>query len=308
MLTRPRHDGGHGAAKRCTLLPMSRQESSAIERLARRATEWTERWMPDAFVFALAATLVIVLAAFAFDPAARQAPLRVVDAWGAGFWTLIPFTLQMTMIIIGGYVLATSPPVFRLIARIAAAPRTAKGAVLVVALVAMASVAAQLGLQPDRRRRARARGRATGPGGRLPRARREQLPRARHGLGAGAERIGRAPDGARLVHAAEARADGRRDSADRHDLPLAEPRLRPRRDRRRRGGGVALRAERRARPHGPRSRDRSRAGRARAARRTARPGRVARAQPRAGAADRRARVRLSGPHDRPARDERVGAR
>ena len=95
--------------------------------------------MPDAFVFALAATLVIVVAALAFDPAARQAPLRVADAWGAGFWTLIPFTLQMTMIIIGGYVLATSPPVFRLIARIAAVPRTAKGAVLVVALVAMAA-------------------------------------------------------------------------------------------------------------------------------------------------------------------------
>ena len=118
---------------------MSRQDSAAIERLATRATAWTERWMPDAFVFALAATLVIVLAAFACDPAARQAPLRVVDAWGAGFWTLIPFTLQMTMIIIGGYVLATSPPVFRLIARIAGVPRTAKGAVLVVALVAMAA-------------------------------------------------------------------------------------------------------------------------------------------------------------------------
>ncbi len=118
---------------------MSSLESGRIERLARRATAWTERWMPDAFVFALAATLVIALAAFAADPAARQAPLGVVDAWGVGFWTLIPFTLQMTMIIIGGYVLATSPPVFRLIVRIAAMPRTAKGAVLVVALVAMAT-------------------------------------------------------------------------------------------------------------------------------------------------------------------------
>jgi len=73
------------------------------------------------------------------DPGVRQSPWRVVDAWGAGFWSLIPFTLQMVMIIVGGYVLATSPPVFRLIARIAAWPRTAKGAVLLVALVAMAS-------------------------------------------------------------------------------------------------------------------------------------------------------------------------
>ena len=95
--------------------------------------------MPDAFVFALVATLLVVVAAFAVDPAVRASPLRVVDAWGAGFWTLIPFTLQMVMMIIGGYVLASSPPAFRLIARLAARPRTAKGAVLLVAIVAMTS-------------------------------------------------------------------------------------------------------------------------------------------------------------------------
>ena len=95
--------------------------------------------MPDAFVFALGATVVVLLASAVVDPGVRQSPWRVVDAWGAGFWSLIPFTLQMVMIIVGGYVLATSPPVFRLIARIAAWPRTAKGAVLLVALVAMAS-------------------------------------------------------------------------------------------------------------------------------------------------------------------------
>ncbi len=95
--------------------------------------------MPDAFVFALAATAVVAAAAFAIDPTTRAAPLKVVDAWGDGFWTLIPFTLQMAMIIIGGYVLASSPPVFRLITWIAARPTTAKGAVVLVAVVAMLS-------------------------------------------------------------------------------------------------------------------------------------------------------------------------
>lgn len=112
---------------------------NAVERFAGRATAWAERWMPDAFVFALAATFVVFAAAWAVDPAVRASPLRLVDAWGAGFWTLIPFTLQMTMIIVGGYVLASSPPVFRLIRWTAALPRSAKGAVLLVALVAMAT-------------------------------------------------------------------------------------------------------------------------------------------------------------------------
>jgi short-chain fatty acids transporter len=110
---------------------------SGLERFAARTTDLAERWVPDAFVFALGATLVVVAAAFVVDPAARSSPVKIVDAWGNGFWTLIPFTLQMAMIIIGGYVLASSPPVARLIARLSARPRTAKGAVVLVAVAAM---------------------------------------------------------------------------------------------------------------------------------------------------------------------------
>jgi short-chain fatty acids transporter len=108
-----------------------------LEKFAARATEWTERWMPDAFIFALGGTLIVALAALAVDGAMRADPLKLVDAWGNGFWSLIPFTLQMTMMIIGGYVLATSPPVFRLIQRLAARPQTGKGAVVLVAAASL---------------------------------------------------------------------------------------------------------------------------------------------------------------------------
>ena len=111
--------------------------ASPLERFARRSTDLAERWVPDAFVFALGATLLVAAAAWGVDPAARAAPLKIVDAWGNGFWTLIPFTLQMAMIIIGGYVLASSPPVSRAIARLAGWPTGAKGAVVLVALAAM---------------------------------------------------------------------------------------------------------------------------------------------------------------------------
>jgi short-chain fatty acids transporter len=131
-----RHQAGH--PQNTASIP-SRAIIAAIdlEPFAQRATAWAERWLPDAFVFALAATLVVALAALAVDPAVRQSPLRLADAWGNGFWSLIPFTLQMTMIIIGGYVLATSPPVFRLIGRVASRPRSPKGAVALVGFVAM---------------------------------------------------------------------------------------------------------------------------------------------------------------------------
>lgn len=107
-----------------------------IGRAALTLTGWTERWVPDAFIFALAATVIVVVAAMTWTTATAA---QVVDAWGAGFWGLIPFTLQMSLIIITGHVLATSAPMRRVILWIAAWPHTPRGAVALVAFFAMAS-------------------------------------------------------------------------------------------------------------------------------------------------------------------------
>ncbi len=100
--------------------PAGRDESQPgpIARLALSLTDWCERWIPDAFIFALVATLIV----FAGAVLATPTPIgRVVDAWGLGFWELIPFTMQMALVIITGYVLASSPPIGRLIRALAAA-------------------------------------------------------------------------------------------------------------------------------------------------------------------------------------------
>ncbi|MFN7915010.1 MAG: TIGR00366 family protein [Vicinamibacterales bacterium] len=111
-------------------------EGGVVARLALALTAWTERWVPDAFIFALLATLIVVLAGVFATPSTIG---QVVDAWGRGFWDLIPFTLQMALVIITGHVLATSPPMRRLIRAIAGWPRTPKGAVALVAAFAMAA-------------------------------------------------------------------------------------------------------------------------------------------------------------------------
>jgi short-chain fatty acids transporter len=61
----------------------------------------------------------------------------VVDYFGQGFWSLIPFTVQMAMIIVGGYVVAVSPPVSRIIRRLSRIPRTPRSAIAFVALFSM---------------------------------------------------------------------------------------------------------------------------------------------------------------------------
>jgi short-chain fatty acids transporter len=107
-----------------------------VARLAARVTGWSERWIPDAFVFALVATILVIAAAIAQR---KVAPLAIVDLWGAGFWDLIPFTLQMALVIITGYVVATSRPVFRLIVWLASIPKRPRTAIAFVALFAMLS-------------------------------------------------------------------------------------------------------------------------------------------------------------------------
>jgi short-chain fatty acids transporter len=113
------------------------ERQGPLARVAMAFTAWAERWIPDAFIFALVATfLVLVLARFGSH---GYGTLDLIEIWGSGFWKLLEFTLQMCLVIITGYVVATTRPVYRLITRLAELPRTPRGAVAFVALFAMLS-------------------------------------------------------------------------------------------------------------------------------------------------------------------------
>ncbi len=107
--------------------------SSWLVRTALRLSAWAERWFPDAYIFAALAVIIVAIAAMAFG----ASPMAAATSFGDGFWSLIPFTMQMAFIVIGGYVVATAPPVARLIDGLASIPRTGRGAVGYVALIAM---------------------------------------------------------------------------------------------------------------------------------------------------------------------------
>jgi short-chain fatty acids transporter len=102
----------------------------------------SERYFPDAFVFALAAVLLV----FAFGLVLGEKPGKLVTEFGGSFWALVPFTMQMAMVILGGFVVASSAPVSRLIRLLAGMPKTARGAVAFVAFFAMVSSMISWGL------------------------------------------------------------------------------------------------------------------------------------------------------------------
>jgi short-chain fatty acids transporter len=104
-----------------------------LRRLGGRLADLGERWIPDAFVFAMLLTLaVFVLALLATDRGA----LALVGDWYRGFWTLLEFGMQMTLVLVTGHALATAPPVRRGLRWLSALPSGAASAVAMTALAA----------------------------------------------------------------------------------------------------------------------------------------------------------------------------
>lgn len=106
-----------------------------MERMAANVTRWAEAWFPDAYIFAAVAVIVVAIGALAVGAPAQ----RVGIAFGDGFWSLIPFTMQMAIVAISGYVVAVSPPASKMIAALARLPKTARGAVMFVAFISIAT-------------------------------------------------------------------------------------------------------------------------------------------------------------------------
>ena len=129
----PRHNSAQEAAG---------DAGGLFARLGQSLADWSQRWFPDPFVFALAGLIIVFVAGMFAGVGTRN----LTKYFGDGFWALIPFTMQMAMIIIGGYVVAISPPVHKLIRFLAKIPRTPREAVAFVAFFSMATSLVSWGL------------------------------------------------------------------------------------------------------------------------------------------------------------------
>jgi len=108
-------------------------QANLVARIAQRMVNFAERWFPDAYVFVLIAVVVAAAGVMLHG----GSPMAVSRAFGDGFWNLIPFTMQMALVAIGGYVVALSPPVAKLLTQLARLPRTGRGAVVFVGVLSI---------------------------------------------------------------------------------------------------------------------------------------------------------------------------
>jgi short-chain fatty acids transporter len=113
-----------------------------LERFGLGLARWTEKWFPDAWVFALAGVVFI----FLFGLLIGEKPSTLVTEGGKSFWALIPFTMQMALIVIGGYVVATTPAVYWVIQKVAGITTKPRAAVALVAFFSMVTSIISWGL------------------------------------------------------------------------------------------------------------------------------------------------------------------
>ncbi|MBT8264075.1 MAG: TIGR00366 family protein, partial [Muriicola sp.] len=77
-----------------------------IHKLGKKFTDIFQKNMPDAFVFALALTIIIAFTAYIWMD---TTPIKVIASWYDGFWILLEFGMQMVLLVITGFSIALSP-------------------------------------------------------------------------------------------------------------------------------------------------------------------------------------------------------
>jgi short-chain fatty acids transporter len=77
-----------------------------LTKLGEKFTGMFEKYMPNSFVFAMLLTLIIVVISFFWTDAS---PLKIIQSWYDGFWSLLEFGMQIVLIIITGFAIALSP-------------------------------------------------------------------------------------------------------------------------------------------------------------------------------------------------------
>jgi short-chain fatty acids transporter len=93
------------------------------------------RWMPDPMIFALALSIIVFFMGWTMT---ENGPLDMIVHWYDGFWSLLTFAMQMVLILLTGYVLATAPGLRNGIEWLARVPNSGRTAVFTTALVATA--------------------------------------------------------------------------------------------------------------------------------------------------------------------------
>ena len=105
-----------------------------VQRLSHFFTSLTQRWLPDAFIFAIVLTLLVLAAGVIVE---QHSPLQMTRYWGDGFWNLLAFSMQVVFTLISGSVLAQTELVSRGVRGLARTVNSPAQAIVVMTVIAL---------------------------------------------------------------------------------------------------------------------------------------------------------------------------
>lgn len=101
--------------------------------VSRSLNIFVEKFLPNAFLFALILTLITVALGMMLG---GQSLPDMANHWYGGFWAFLEFSMQMVVVLVTGYALAKAPLVNRLLSHFASIPKTQLAALVMTMVVA----------------------------------------------------------------------------------------------------------------------------------------------------------------------------
>ena len=110
----------------------TKKKRGIIEGLAHASTMVMQKFLPDAYIFAVILTIIVFVASMIFT---KQGFIGLVGHWGKGVWSLLAFSMQMVLVLVTGHALALSPPCKKLLDHLSNIPKTPAQGIALVSII-----------------------------------------------------------------------------------------------------------------------------------------------------------------------------
>ena len=111
---------------------MNKNRKGILEKIASISTQFMQKYLPDAYIFAAMLTFIVFIATLIMT---KQSFTRVVGHWGGGIWSLLSFSMQMVLVLVTGHVLALAPPFQKILSKLSDIPKTPVQGIVFVSIV-----------------------------------------------------------------------------------------------------------------------------------------------------------------------------
>ncbi len=104
-----------------------------LEKMGNYFCNWARKYMPDPMIFAILLTILTYILGILLT---KTSPFQMILYWYKGFWVLLKFGMQMCVILVTGYALATTELIQKFLKWLASIPKSTAAAACLVAFVA----------------------------------------------------------------------------------------------------------------------------------------------------------------------------